>query len=116
MTLAYFHFINYCLMRDYLAAIQLHLTKGNVLGFDKPNMPELSGETRAFDEVIGLNRYSIRRNICSPLTLYRIAKEAPDGYASIESAGVIYKGMTVRVQSAHGRLMPRFSGALARSN
>jgi hypothetical protein len=37
------------------------LTKGSILVFDELNCPHFPGETRALDEVIGINKLSLRR-------------------------------------------------------
>lgn len=47
-----------------------YLTKGSVIAFDELNCPEFPGETVAVREVLGLSRYSIRRDPSSPLTSY----------------------------------------------
>jgi hypothetical protein len=47
--------------RDVLEKIKPRLSKGSVLVFDELNCPYFPGETRALDEVIGLNKLSPRR-------------------------------------------------------
>jgi hypothetical protein len=46
--------------RDVLEKILPRLTKGSLLVFDELNCPHFPGETRALDEVIGLNNLSLR--------------------------------------------------------
>jgi hypothetical protein len=47
--------------RDVLKKIIPRLTKGSLLVFDELNCPHFPGETRAVDEIIGLNNLSLRR-------------------------------------------------------
>jgi hypothetical protein len=47
--------------KDVLEKIVPRLTKGSVLVFDELNCPHFPGETLALDEVIGLNKLSLRR-------------------------------------------------------
>lgn len=47
-------------------AILPHLTKGSVIGFDELNFHAFPGETLALKEVLGLGKYSIRRNRYNP--------------------------------------------------
>jgi len=44
-----------------LRAIKDRLTRGTVIGFDELNDPACPGETLAVKEVLGLDRYPIRR-------------------------------------------------------
>jgi hypothetical protein len=53
-----------------LEAIQPHLTKGAVIGFDELNFHTFRGETLAFDEVLGINRYRIYRDRNNPVLSY----------------------------------------------
>ena len=47
--------------KDVLEKLVPRLTKGSVLVFDELNCPHFPGETLALDEVIGLNKLSLRR-------------------------------------------------------
>lgn len=61
VSLAYFDFDIYQPTKDCLELLLPHLTKGSVLAFDELNCPDFPGETLAVKEVLGLNRYAIRR-------------------------------------------------------
>lgn len=61
VALAYFDFDIYAPTRDCLQALLPHLTKGSILAFDELNCPDFPGETVAVREVLGLDRYAIRR-------------------------------------------------------
>lgn len=67
VAFAYLDFDIYEPTRDCLKAIAPHLTKGSIIGFDELNHPEFPGETVALKEVLGLDRFAIRR---SPLGSY----------------------------------------------
>jgi Macrocin-O-methyltransferase (TylF) len=70
VALAYFDFDIYQPTKVCLEAIMPFITKGSVIAFDELNCPEFPGETLAVREVLGLSRYSIRRDPASPLTSY----------------------------------------------
>lgn len=72
--MAYFDFDLYEPTKKCLEAIQPYLTKGSVIAFDELNTPEFPGETIALREVLGLSRYSIRRDPLNPLTSYIIVE------------------------------------------
>jgi hypothetical protein len=74
IALAYFDFDLYEPTKKCLEAIQPYLTKGSVIAFDELNTPEFPGETIALREVLGLSRYSIRRDPSNPLTSYLIVE------------------------------------------
>lgn len=74
ISLAYFDFDIYQPTKDCLRAILPHITKGSVLAFDELNCSEFPGETAALKEVIGLDKYAIRRFPNSPLTSYVIVE------------------------------------------
>lgn len=74
IALAYFDFDLYEPTRDCLKAIRPHLTKGSVLAFDELNMPEFPGETIAVREVLGLDRYALRRDPLSPMTSFMVVE------------------------------------------
>lgn len=61
IALAYFDLDLYEPTRECLLQIQGHLTKGSVIGFDELNEEKFPGETLAVKEVLGLDRYAIRR-------------------------------------------------------
>ena len=70
ISLAYFDFDIYQPTLDCLKAIQGHLTKGSVIGFDELNNRDYPGETLALKEVFGLNSCAIRHSIYSPTQSY----------------------------------------------
>lgn len=72
VAFAYFDFDIYEPTRKCLEAIMPHVTKGTVLGFDEINVHDYPGETRALQEVIGFNRYSIRRSKYSSIQSYLV--------------------------------------------
>lgn len=51
------------------------LTKGSVLAFDELNCPFFPGETRALDEILGLNNLKLRRNSLSPYSCWAVFGE-----------------------------------------
>jgi hypothetical protein len=53
-----------------LETILPHLTKGAIIGFDEINMHTFPGETKAFDEVLGISRYKIYRDRICPAPSY----------------------------------------------
>jgi hypothetical protein len=70
VALAYFDFDLYEPTRKCLETIRSHLTKGSVLGFDELNYHTWPGETLALKEVLGLDRYAIRRTPYNPEPSY----------------------------------------------
>jgi hypothetical protein len=44
-----------------LESIRSRLTKGSVIGFDELNYNKFPGETLALKEVLGLDKYAIKR-------------------------------------------------------
>ncbi|MBN1041182.1 crotonobetainyl-CoA--carnitine CoA-transferase [Clostridium botulinum] len=70
IALAYFDFDIYKPTKECLGAIKPYLTKGSVIGFDELNYHKFPGETIAFKEVFGLDKYKIRRSNISPLQAY----------------------------------------------
>jgi hypothetical protein len=70
VSLAYFDFDIYQPTRECLKAIKPHLTKGSILAFDELNCDAFPGETLAFNEILGINNYSIRRDPLVPLCSY----------------------------------------------
>ncbi len=61
IALGYFDFDLYAPTKSCLEAVRGHLTRGSVLGFDEANDHTTPGETIALKEVLGLDRYSVRR-------------------------------------------------------
>jgi hypothetical protein len=45
-----------------LEVVKNHMTKGTILGFDELNLHHWPGETMAYKEVFGLDKYRIKRN------------------------------------------------------
>jgi hypothetical protein len=70
IAFAYFDFDLYEPTKACLEAILPHLTKGAIIGFDELNFHTFPGETRAFDEVFGINRYKIYRDRNNPVPSY----------------------------------------------
>lgn len=70
IAFAYFDFDLYEPTKVCLEAILPHLTKGSVIGFDELNFHAFPGETLALKEVLGLGKYSIRRNRYNPNVSY----------------------------------------------
>jgi hypothetical protein len=66
IALAYFDFDIYQPTRTCLEAIQQHLTKGSIVGFDQLNTHVYPGETLALREVLGLDKYRIKHSPFSP--------------------------------------------------
>lgn len=74
VAFAYFDFDIYAPTKKCLEAIRPHLTKGTVIGFDEINAHYFPGETLALKEVLGLDRYEIRRSKYSSLQSYLVVK------------------------------------------
>jgi hypothetical protein len=70
IAFAYFDFDLYEPTKICLESIIPHLTKGAIIGFDEINFHDFPGETKAFDEVLGINRYKIFRNRNNPIPSY----------------------------------------------
>jgi hypothetical protein len=62
IALAYFDFDLYEPTKKCLELIRCHLTKGSVVGFDDLNSSTFPGETKAMKDVLGFDRFSIRRS------------------------------------------------------
>jgi hypothetical protein len=62
IALAYFDLALYEPTRKCLEAIRPHLVRGSVLAMDELNSPDFPGETVAFKEIVGLDRYRIVRS------------------------------------------------------
>ena len=74
IALAYFDFDLYKPTKKCLEAIKGHLTKGSILGFDELNVHSYPGETLAFKEVFGLDRFQIKRNQFSSVQSYVVVE------------------------------------------
>ena len=61
VAFAYFDMDVYAPTKRCLELLRPHLTRGSVLGFDELNCGEFPGETIALREVLGLDRYALRR-------------------------------------------------------
>lgn len=70
IALAYFDFDIYEPTKKCLEAIKGYVTKGSIIGFDELNVHDYPGETLAFKEVFGLNRYRITHSPYSPTQSY----------------------------------------------
>lgn len=62
IALAYLDLDLYEPTREVLKLIEPRLPKGAVIGFDELNTDRWPGETKAFDEVLGIANYEIRRS------------------------------------------------------
>lgn len=62
ISLAYFDLDLYAPTKACLEAILPYLTQGAVLGFDEINVADWPGETAAFREVLGTNRFKVRHS------------------------------------------------------
>lgn len=74
ISFAYFDFDIYSPTFKCLEAIRGHITKGTIIGFDELNHHDFPGETLAFKEVLGLDRYKIRRSKYSSMQSYIIVE------------------------------------------
>ena len=72
ISLAYFDFDIYAPTKSCLELLKDHITKGTVIGFDELNWHDYPGETLAFKEVFGLNKFKIRRSSLCPTPSYII--------------------------------------------
>lgn len=66
ISMAIFDMDVYKPTKDVLGKILPRLTKGSILAFDELNCPHFPGETRALDEVIGLNKLALKRHPHQP--------------------------------------------------
>jgi hypothetical protein len=72
IAFAYFDFDLYEPTKICLETILPHLIKGAIIGFDELNCHHFPGETRAFNEVLGINKYKIFRDRNNPFPSYVI--------------------------------------------
>jgi hypothetical protein len=70
IAFAYFDMDVYKPTKECLKAILPHLSKGAVIGFDELNHHEFPGETLAFQEVLGINNYTVHHVANNPLMSY----------------------------------------------
>jgi Macrocin-O-methyltransferase (TylF) len=70
IALAYFDMQLYEPTKKCLAAIRPYLTRGSVIAMDELNCSEFPGETIAFKEVLGLDRYRLTRSQFLPDRTY----------------------------------------------
>jgi hypothetical protein len=74
VSLAYIDVDLYEPTKNCLSMLRNHVTKGTVIGFDELNFPAFPGETIALREVLGLDRYAIRRSPLSPTASYLVVE------------------------------------------
>ena len=74
VALAYFDFDIYEPTKRCLEAIKDRLTRGSIIGFDQLNYHTWPGETLAVKEVLGLDRYAIRRTPHNPEPSYIVVE------------------------------------------
>jgi len=72
IALAYFDLDLYAPTKACLTAILPHVTKGTVVGFDEINDPATPGETVAVREVLGLDRFAMKRYQWNARTSYLV--------------------------------------------
>jgi hypothetical protein len=75
ISMAIFDMDVYKPTRDVLELILPRLTKGSLLVFDELNQESHPGETRAVDEVLGLNNIRLRQNSNQPLCAWAVFGE-----------------------------------------
>jgi hypothetical protein len=75
ISMAIFDMDVYKPTRDVLELILPRLTKGSLLVFDELNAETFPGETRAVDEVLGLNNIRLRRNSNQPCCAWAVFGE-----------------------------------------
>lgn len=72
IALAYIDLDLYEPTKKCLELMKGHLTKGSIIGFDELNYPQFPGETLAVKEVLGLDRYHLRRSPLTPMSSYMV--------------------------------------------
>jgi hypothetical protein len=72
VALAYFDMQLYEPTKACLEAIRPHLARGSVIALDELNTHEFPGETVAFREVVGLDRYRLQRSRYLPDRTYMV--------------------------------------------
>jgi len=66
ISFAYFDFDIYEPTKECIKQILPLMPKGGIIGFDELNCKDYPGETIAFDEIIGINKYKIQHTLYSP--------------------------------------------------
>ena len=74
VALAYFDLDLYQPTKKCLQALKKHITRGAVLGFDELNYDQFPGETLAFREELGLDKFTVRRSNYSGTASYVIVE------------------------------------------
>ncbi len=74
VAFAYFDFDLYEPTKACLEALAPHVTKGTIIGFDELNVEQFPGETIAFKEVFGANRFEVKRSPISSLQSYVVIR------------------------------------------
>ena len=74
IALAYFDMQLYEPTRACLEAIRPYVLRGSVLAMDELNASEFPGETVAFREILGLDRYAMRRSKFLPDRTYAVVE------------------------------------------
>ncbi|NRS49380.1 TylF/MycF/NovP-related O-methyltransferase [Brevibacillus sp. HB2.2] len=74
ISLAYFDFDIYEPTKACLELIMERVTKGSIIAFDELNYPAFPGETLALLEVLGINKYQIRRSKFATVPSYIIVE------------------------------------------
>lgn len=73
-AMVYFDFDIYEPTKKCLELIKNHITKGTVIGFDELNQKAFPGETVALREVLGIDKYSIKRTPFSGCSSYVVVE------------------------------------------
>jgi hypothetical protein len=74
IALAYLDLDLYEPTKKVLTLIKDRLTKGSIIGFDELNYHQFPGETLAVKEILGLDKYSIRRSPLAPMPSYIVVE------------------------------------------
>ncbi len=74
IALAYFDLDLYQPTKSCLQAIKKCVTRGAVIGFDELNYDQFPGETLAFKEELGLDKFRVRRSIYSATSSYIVVE------------------------------------------
>lgn len=70
VAFAYFDFDIYEPTKKCLELILPYMPKGSIIGFDELNCPDYPGESLAFNEVLGINKYKLTHSKYSPTQSY----------------------------------------------
>jgi hypothetical protein len=74
VAFAYFDFDLYEPTKKCLEVIKDHITKGTVIGFDQINDHDFPGETLALKEVLGLDKYRLRKSVNSSVQSFLVVE------------------------------------------